>query len=112
MKYLAHMSKNGDEQLLKEHLENSAILCGRFADQFGAYEWGYCCGYLHDLGKYSEKFQKRIHGSEEKVDHSTAVQNCVGIKRECISFSVTVLRGIIQEFRIQEALETQACEAR
>ncbi|KAI4439039.1 CRISPR-associated helicase/endonuclease Cas3 [Schaedlerella arabinosiphila] len=72
MKYLAHMSKNGDEQLLKEHLENSAILCGRFADQFGAYEWGYCCGYLHDLGKYSEKFQKRIHGSEEKVDHSTA----------------------------------------
>lgn len=72
MKYLAHINKNGDEQPLKEHLKNSAILCGQFAEQFGAYEWGYCCGFLHDIGKYSEKFQKRIRGSEEKVDHSTA----------------------------------------
>lgn len=72
MKYLAHINQNSDEQPLKEHLENSAELCGRYAEQFGAYELGYCCGLLHDLGKYSEKFQKRLHGSEETVDHATA----------------------------------------
>lgn len=72
MRYLAHINEKGKEQPLKEHLENTAMLCGEFADSFGGYEWGYCCGLLHDLGKYSLKFQERIRGSEEKVDHSTA----------------------------------------
>lgn len=72
MKYLAHINEEGKEQLLKEHLENTAMLCGDFADSFGGYEWGYCCGLLHDLGKYSLKFQERIRGREEKVDHATA----------------------------------------
>lgn len=72
MKYLAHINAKHDEQLLKEHLKNTAELAGKFADNFGAYEWGYCCGLLHDIGKYSLKFQERLHGNEEKVDHSTA----------------------------------------
>lgn len=72
MTYLAHMNDKGEQQLLKQHLENSALRCGQFADRFGAYEWGYCCGLLHDLGKYSTKFQKRLQGSGERVDHSTA----------------------------------------
>lgn len=72
MEYLAHINEKGEEQLLKKHLENTALRCGQFADSFGAYEWGYCCGLLHDIGKYSLKFQKRIRGSEAHVDHSTA----------------------------------------
>ena len=72
MKYLAHINEQGQEQLLKEHLQNTATHCGEFADSFGAYDWGYCCGLLHDLGKYSLKFQERIRGSKEKVDHATA----------------------------------------
>lgn len=72
MKYLAHINENGKEQLVKEHLENTARLCGKFAESFGAYDEGYCCGLLHDIGKYSMKFQERIRGSEEKVDHATA----------------------------------------
>lgn len=72
MKYLAHINDKGEEQPLKNHLEGTASLCGKYADSFGAYEWGYCCGLLHDIGKYSLKFQKRIRGSEERVDHSTA----------------------------------------
>lgn len=72
MDYLAHINENGEEQLLKDHLENTARLCGKFAENFGAYKEGYCCGLLHDLGKYSLKFQERIRGSEERVDHSTA----------------------------------------
>ncbi len=72
MSYLAHTDENGRQQLLKDHLENTAELCGKFAEKFGAYDEGYCCGLLHDIGKYSLKFQKRILGSGEKVDHSTA----------------------------------------
>ncbi len=34
---------------------------------------GYCCGMLHDIGKYSVDFQEKIRGKcERKVDHSTA----------------------------------------
>lgn len=36
-------------------------------------EWGYCCGMLHDLGKYSKEFQRKIQNDTgERVDHSTA----------------------------------------
>jgi len=36
-------------------------------------EWGYCCGMLHDLGKYSIEFQRKIQNDTgERVDHSTA----------------------------------------
>lgn len=72
MVYLAHKNEWGEEQTLKEHLEKTAALCGKFADCFGAYDWGYCCGLLHDIGKYSEAFQRRIRGSAERVDHATA----------------------------------------
>lgn len=72
MQYLAHINDKGEEQPLKRHLEGTALLCGQFADNFGAYEWGFCCGLLHDIGKYSLKFQKRLQGSEDSVDHSTA----------------------------------------
>ena len=70
--YLAHKNENGEEQTLKEHLEGTARLCGRFASSFGVYDWGYCCGMLHDIGKYSLAFQERLNGSEKKVDHATA----------------------------------------
>ena len=82
MNYLAHKrEKDGTTQSLKEHLENTAEMAGRFAEEFGAYDWGYCAGMLHDIGKYSAEFQRRINGSEEKVDHSTAgAQLCWNMK--------------------------------
>ena len=66
MKYLAHKNDKNEEQSLKQHLENVAERCGTYADAFGAREWGYCCGLLHDVGKYSQKFQRRIQGSMER----------------------------------------------
>lgn len=70
--YLAHRD-GGREQTLKEHLEGTARLAGAFAKEFGKEDWGYCCGMLHDIGKYSEAFQQRIRGkSSRQVDHSTA----------------------------------------
>lgn len=72
-KYLAHISKDRKrEQTILEHLEGTAELAGDFADEFGFRDWGYCCGMLHDIGKYTDKFQERLHGSSIKVDHATA----------------------------------------
>lgn len=70
--YLGHRSDDGREQPLAEHLRNTAELAGAFAGKFHCSEWGYSCGLLHDIGKYSKEFQERILGKERKVDHATA----------------------------------------
>lgn len=70
--YLAHISEDGSrEQKLLDHLKGTADFAGRFAEVFGCASWGYACGMMHDIGKYSEEFQRRLHGGP-KVDHSTA----------------------------------------
>lgn len=73
MEYIAHKTKDTDEkQLLINHLTNTAKLAGIFAEVFNSKEEGERCGMLHDIGKYSEAFQKRINGDDIKVDHSSA----------------------------------------
>jgi CRISPR-associated endonuclease/helicase Cas3 len=84
-KFYAH-SLNGkppsDWQPLEEHLKNVAEMARSFADTFGAGDWGYLAGLWHDIGKYSDEFQKML-GAEERsdahietkqgrIDHSTA----------------------------------------
>lgn len=71
MDYIGH-SVDGRQQLLSEHLLNTAELAGTFASAFDAGEIGKRCGILHDIGKYSDKFQRRIRNSGERVDHATA----------------------------------------
>ena len=72
MEYLAHI--DGDRaQSIKDHLQGTADLAEEFAAKFGKADWGYCCGMLHDIGKYSAEFQKKIKGNLDiRVDHSTA----------------------------------------
>lgn len=72
VEYIAHT--NGQNvQTIKDHLQGTAKLAGDFAGKFGKQDWGYCCGMLHDIGKYSADFQKRIAGTcERRVDHATA----------------------------------------
>ncbi|MDO4276348.1 MAG: CRISPR-associated helicase Cas3' [Eubacteriales bacterium] len=73
MEYIAHISEDKSEiQTVKEHAEGTALLAKDFASAFGYGEWGYCCGMLHDIGKYSAAFQERIRGSSRIVDHATA----------------------------------------
>ena len=61
MEYLAHI--DGDRaQSIKDHLQGTADLAEEFAAKFGKADWGYCCGMLHDIGKYSAEFQKKIKG--------------------------------------------------
>jgi len=69
--YIAHKDKDR-EQLLIEHLTNTAKLAGEFAKAFNNQEYAYIIGLLHDIGKYSDEFQNRIKHNAKKCDHSTA----------------------------------------
>ncbi|HEX2985396.1 MAG TPA: CRISPR-associated helicase Cas3' [Caproiciproducens sp.] len=70
--YVAHKSDDGRTQTVDGHLSETAGLAGKFAGSFGAEEYGYCVGELHDAGKYSQEFQKHILQNGPKADHSTA----------------------------------------
>lgn len=58
--------------MLKDHLENVSRLTADFCEAFCAEEDGRICGRYHDIGKYSFKFQQRLRGRREQVDHSSA----------------------------------------
>ena len=74
-RYFAHSTSRPDRadwQPLHEHLQEVACLARKRAAKFGAGDWGYVAGLLHDLGKYSDRFQARLEGREGRVDHATA----------------------------------------
>ena len=70
--YLAHISEDGRQQTVKSHLDGTATLCGGFAAAFGAEKLAWMVGLSHDIGKYSEPFQRRIRKEKIFTDHSTA----------------------------------------
>lgn len=75
MRYYAHSGRQADRsdwQLLQEHLRAVAELAQKHAQVFGGADWAHLAGLLHDLGKYSDAFQKRLSGSDQRADHSTA----------------------------------------
>lgn len=71
--YYARSSDHGYETCV-EHLCMAGCLSGAFAQQFGYLDDGLLAGLFHDLGKYSDAFQRRIRNPEHsmRVDHSAA----------------------------------------
>lgn len=69
MKFLAH-SKNSDGQgvieTLEDHLRLVATRTATFSSHFGVKDQGFAIGLLHDLGKYSEQFIRRLTDPREK----------------------------------------------
>jgi CRISPR-associated endonuclease/helicase Cas3 len=55
---------------LDAHLQAVARESKKFASAFDAGEWGRLAGLWHDLGKAQKKFQNRLHGSGESVEHA------------------------------------------
>lgn len=70
----AHINESGEVQSIQNHLQGTAKKASGFADRFECGEFASMCGWLHDIGKYSDEFQRRIRDPEhvKKVDHSTA----------------------------------------
>jgi len=74
--FYAH-SKDGrpetEWQLLRDHLEETALLAESFAGKFGCEKVGKLLGLCHDLGKYSKEFQEYLkHPTLKGPDHSSA----------------------------------------
>lgn len=69
---IAHLADDGRVHGLNEHLSETAELAAAFAGEFGCAEWGRLAGEWHDLGKYSDEFQKYIRGTGPRTDHSSA----------------------------------------
>lgn len=77
MKYIARTNgtpEHGEFESCVEHASMVGCLASAFASSFGKSELGLITGVYHDLGKYSDEFQKHIKEPEipMKVDHSTA----------------------------------------
>ena len=74
MVYIAHLRSETDkkEQPLYEHIKNVAELSKKFSECLILSDYAEIIGMLHDIGKYSNRFQQRINGNDKiKVDHST-----------------------------------------
>lgn len=65
-------STKSDWQMLAAHLVGTATLASSFGKPLGIEHAAGQTGLLHDLGKYTSAFQRRLEGSGEQVDHSTA----------------------------------------
>ncbi|MBR6052448.1 MAG: CRISPR-associated helicase Cas3' [Clostridia bacterium] len=86
--FYAHKASDGRVQTVEEHLSGTASLAAEFAESFGAGEYGFLAGMAHDIGKYSEGFQRRLDGGP-KVDHSSAgALECAAIGRDEVGMCV------------------------
>lgn len=74
MEFYAHSTKRTDRadwQSLRDHLLQVGERAALYASMFGGEELAQVAGRLHDLGKYTERFQKRLTGEIPRVDHAT-----------------------------------------
>ncbi len=75
MEFYAHSLPDEPEakwQKLRDHLQNVADLAADFAKPFGGEQWARIAGLWHDVGKFSDDFQRRIRGANVRVVHSEA----------------------------------------
>jgi CRISPR-associated endonuclease/helicase Cas3 len=75
LEFYAH-SKEGEEknnwQKVIDHLTNTSTLAEGFGRDAGVADLAKIAALIHDLGKYSLEFQRRLEGAKIRVDHSTA----------------------------------------
>ena len=74
MSFYAH--SNGPDktnwQTVYDHLNETAKKASELGEDSGLSEYAYIAALLHDIGKYTNAFQRRLDGARAKVDHSTA----------------------------------------
>lgn len=73
--FYAHSREGQDVstwQRLEDHLFGTGEMAYELGCDAGVSELARAAGILHDIGKYSQAFQSRLHGSNSRVDHSTA----------------------------------------
>lgn len=72
--FFAHSTGHDDKhdwQKLSEHLTSVGSIAADNASSFGGQSLARASGMLHDLGKYTDQFQRRLAGDISRVDHAT-----------------------------------------
>src|SRR5262245_19257197 len=69
--FYAHSFNGEPAHELADHLIATAAEAEQRAKRIGLTGWGTPLGLAHDLGKFSDGFQRRVAGSAEVVDHTT-----------------------------------------
>lgn len=97
-RYIAHISLDGREQTVEEHLTKTAELCAGFAAAFNCGEQGRIIGAYHDIGKRSDEFQLRLRGGNI-VDHaSVGALECAKAGMEWASGCIIGHHGGLPDF--------------
>ena len=97
-KYLAH-SENDDGRGVKEplwlHLELVARRAAEYAEAFGCREQGFAAGLLHDLGKYSDQFLRRLAQPrrEPSRDHWSMGALIAAVRAKCGVHAALAIAG-------------------
>ncbi|WGF90737.1 CRISPR-associated helicase Cas3' [Marinivivus vitaminiproducens] len=84
IEYYAHSTSRVDQsdwERLDEHLKAVGAQAAKFAADFGAEDVARASGLLHDIGKYSERFQAYLRAEGPSVDHAT-----LGAQEACKRF--------------------------
>ena len=110
--FFARPGKQGKSgQLLKDHLISVSEQAKVNARYFGAESAAAFCGLIHDLGKYSDSFQRVLTGEEHFVDHASAgayLQFCAYANRiNAIGRAVFAHHGYLEygiEGRVRESI--------
>jgi CRISPR-associated endonuclease/helicase Cas3 len=68
--YYAHSANDVNQwHLLRDHLQSVADLAKSYVADWKGADEAELAGLLHDLGKYGERFQKRLKGQDQGLDH-------------------------------------------
>ena len=72
--YYAHSNEldKSNWQSAKDHLINTANIASILGNDARVSEFAHVAALLHDIGKYSLAFQRKLNGANIKADHSTA----------------------------------------
>ena len=71
--YFGHSGSKSDQwQTLKGHIEGVTRRVSAALDGWYGHDEAVLAALLHDLGKYTESFQRRLHGLEKGLDHWSA----------------------------------------
>ena len=96
--YIAHIDENGRIQSVKEHCLNVAEIASLKAKESNLENTLYVLGLLHDIGKYSNAFQKYIQDDTAirgSVNHTTAGARKVAEKLEKETWCKELFAGVL-----------------
>jgi len=97
---IAHQrEKDGQKQLVSEHLVAVSKLARISAGKIGLSLIGELCGLLHDLGKYSQEFQNYINSALGNIDHDAEEYVDVDGKKGKIDHSTAGAQYVWQKLK-------------